>query len=60
MMFYFPEIVPKNLHDCCKRDHEEELYVIIFLDMKGEGVGGGMPSMQDKNFSEIWVLKLRV
>ena len=41
MMFYFPEIVPKNVYDCCKRDHEGELYVIMFVDMKGKGGGTG-------------------
>ena len=33
MMFNFPEIVPRNVYDCGSRDHEGELYVIIFLDI---------------------------
>ena len=55
MMINFPENVPRNVYDCCSRDHEGELYV-IFLDIKKEGDNAS----QDKNFSEIWVLKLRV
>ena len=37
--------------------HEGELYVIILLDIM---VWEGDTASQDKNFSEIWVLKLRV
>ena len=32
-MFIFPEIVPRNVNVCGSRDHERELYVIIFLDI---------------------------
>ena len=59
MMFKFPEIVPRNwenLYECGSRDHEGELYVIIFLDIR---VWEGDIASQDKNFSEIWVLKLK-
>ena len=59
MMSDFPEIVPRIVNDCGSRDDEGDLYVIIFLDTNGEGVGGDTTS-QDKNFSEIWVLKQRV
>ena len=34
MMFNFPEIVPRNLYECGPRDHEGELCVIIFLDIR--------------------------
>ena len=51
--------MPRNVNDCGSRDDEENLYVIILLDTNGEGVGGDTTS-QNKNFSEIWVLKLRV
>ena len=56
MMLNFSEIVPRNVYNCGSRNHEGELYVIIFLDIKGEGD----TASQDKNFSEILVLKLRV
>ena len=56
MMFNFPEIVPRNLYECCSRDHEGELYVIIFLDIR---VWEGDIASQDKNLSEMLVLKLR-
>ena len=57
MMFNFPEIVPRNVYECGSKDHEGELYVIIFLDIR---VWEGDTTSQDKNFSKIWVLKLRV
>ena len=60
MMFNFPEIVPRNVYDRGSRDREGELYVIISLDIRmWEGYTA---SHQDKNFSEIWLLyiKLRV
>ena len=41
MMFNFPEIVLRNVYNCGSRDYEGEFYVIIFLDIKGVGVGGG-------------------
>ena len=41
MMFNFPEIVLRNVYNCGSRDHERELFVTIFLDIKGKGVGGG-------------------
>ena len=41
MMFNFSEIVPRNVYDCGSRVNKGELYVIIFLDVKGEGVRGG-------------------
>ena len=56
-MFNFPEIVPRNVSDCGSRDHEGELCVIIFLDIR---VWEGDTASEVKNFSEILVLKLRV
>ena len=53
------EIVRRYVYDCGSRDHEGELfiaYVIICLDIR---VWEGDTASQDKNFSEIWVLKLR-
>ena len=55
IMFYFPEIVPRNVYDCGSRDHAGELYVIVFLDIR---VLVGDTASQGKNFSENWVLKL--
>ena len=42
MMFNFAEIVPRNMYDCSSRDHEGELYVIIWFGHQGGwGMGGG-------------------
>ena len=55
----FFEIVPRNVYNCGSRDDEADLCVIQFLDTNGEGVEGDTAS-QDKTFSEIWELKIRV
>ena len=47
MMLNFPEIIPINVYECGSRDHEGELYVIIFLDIR---VWSGDTASQDKNF----------
>ena len=49
MMLNFHGIVPRNVYACGSKDHEGQLYVIIFLDIKGEGD----TASQDKNFSKI-------
>ena len=41
IMLNFPEIVPRNMYHCGSKDDEGDLYVIIFLDINGEGVGEG-------------------
>ena len=43
MMFNFPEIVPRNVYNCAVQGiMKERLFICaIFLDIKGEGVGGG-------------------
>ena len=61
-MFYFSEIVPRNVHSCMRfkgswRRVVAYDLVITLLDIM---VWEGDTASQDKNFSEIWVLKLRI
>ena len=48
-------IMPRNVYDCSSM---KEGYVIIFYRTPRARVGEGDTASQDKNFLEIWVLKL--
>ena len=43
MMLNSPEIVPRNVYDCCSRDDEGDWYVINILGHQWGGCGRGTP-----------------